>query len=231
MRLAALHKTTLIDFPGHVSAMVFTQGCNFTCPYCHNPQTQVTSQDETLHTKDVLEFLASRRACTQGLVISGGEPCLHKELPDFCRQVKALGFAIKLDTNGSRPAMLQQLLEEQLVDYVAMDIKASPWDYPKDIAPSPLGLNLLQSLALLEESQINHEYRITCVSPFISKDNILSILENLKKHVPVFLQQAKTETVLCPDFFVQQGHALGQEDINHIHQMARKAKYNCLLRN
>ncbi len=229
MHIAALQKTTLIDFPGHVSAMVFTQGCNFTCPYCHNPNTQGQGEHR-LSTGEVLDVLAQRRQHIQGVVISGGEPCLHKGLPEFCRSLKALGFAVKLDTNGSQPGMLGRLLREQLLDYVAMDLKSSPWLYPPAIAPQKHGLRLLQSMALIEESGLAHEYRITCVSPFIQKENFLDILENCNKTSPIFLQKARTDSVLDPLFFGEQGEALSHNAVLELNALAVGAGYRCQVR-
>jgi pyruvate formate lyase activating enzyme len=125
MRIGGLEKFTLADYDDHLSATVFTQGCNFRCPYCHNPELVDAHRFEPpIPEEDVLDFLARRRGQLDGVCISGGEPTLHADLPAFCRRVKALGYDVKLDTNGTNPDMLALLLRERLVDYVAMDYKA-----------------------------------------------------------------------------------------------------------
>lgn len=130
MALAGLHKLTAIDYPGLVAATVFTQGCNFRCPYCHNRQLIKRQSGETLLAEeDALAFLKKRASLLDGLVVSGGEPTLQPGLADFCRKVKKLGYRIKLDTNGSRPQVLAALMDEELVDYVAMDCKSAPGAY------------------------------------------------------------------------------------------------------
>ena len=230
MKIGALQKTTLLDFPGRVSAIVFTQGCNFLCPYCHNPGL-VMHGDDPLSMADVLGFLAQRKRLLEGVVITGGEPTLQEELPAFCSLVKTLGYAIKLDTNGSRPDMLRRLLAMNLLDYVAMDIKADPRAYPKSIAPGRLGDALLQSLSLLREHEVAHEFRIPCVAPFISPASLPGIAEVLGKDgAPVFLQEVRTENVLEPDFFTGKGRALERGEIEELKDWMDSRGYSCTIR-
>lgn len=213
MRIGGLQKTTLLDFPGKVSAVVFTQGCNFLCPYCHNADLVLHGQEPLAFT-EVIAFLAQRKKVLEGVVISGGEPTLQDDLSIFCATVKGLGYAVKLDTNGSRPEVLRQLLQANLVDYVAVDIKADPARYPKEIAPGGIGDTLLQTIALLREGAVPHEFRIPCVAPFINHASVTGILEALSgSSAPVFLQEVRLDHVLLPDFFIKNGRSLHQEEI------------------
>jgi pyruvate formate lyase activating enzyme len=170
MLLLGLQKTTLIDFPGRVAATVFTGGCNFRCPFCHNPELVLPEAVRAAQPIQQLEFfrwLAERKKELDGVCVTGGEPTLHAELPDFLRKIRRLGFATKLDSNGSRPEVLRALLEEGLLDAVAMDIKNSPARYA-ETAGNPPGFSLEkieESIALLrgaaEEGKIEVDFRTT----------------------------------------------------------------------
>ena len=173
MQIAALHKTTLLDFPGKVSALVFVQGCNFRCPYCHNPEL-LPERPGTLTSEAVEDFLAQRKKLLEGLVVSGGEPTLQDDLPDFCARIKHLGYAVKLDTNGSQPEILRELLEHGLLDYVALDIKADPHAYPP-VMPAGSG-EMPRSIRLLESFGVEHEFRVPCALPFITPAVFSAIL-------------------------------------------------------
>ena len=228
MRIGGLQKTTLLDFPGKVSAVVFTQGCNFLCPYCHNPDL-VLSREESLALTEVIAFLGQRRKVLDGVVISGGEPTLHYGLFTFCATLKSLGYAVKLDTNGSRPEMLQQLLQANLLDYVAMDIKANPAQYPTAICLQDLGKNIPRSMALLEESRVMHEFRVPCATPFIDEDSFAAIIDHIK-HAPLFLQAVRLENVLQADFFPSQGRALDKDAMETLRGTARQKGLKCQIR-
>ena len=129
MLIQGLQKLTLLDFPGHISCTVFTGGCNMRCPYCHNGSLALGQGDVSISPEELLAFLDSRAGRLEGICISGGEPTLHPDLPELIRRIKARGFKVKLDTNGSNPEMLLALIDEGLLDYVAMDIKNSPAKY------------------------------------------------------------------------------------------------------
>lgn len=168
MLIGGLQKSSLIDYPGKIAAVIFTQGCNFRCPYCHNPEL-VNGERGTIngkcHEMAVLEFLKKRIGKLDGVVITGGEPTLHNNLPEFIKQIKNLGFAIKLDTNGTNPEMLKQLIDEKLIDYVAMDIKA-PLDKYSEIVCTKVDTDkILKSIGILKNSNIK-DY---CTSPFFAK--------------------------------------------------------------
>jgi len=228
MKIGGLQKTTMLDFPGKPSAVVFTQGCNFLCPYCHNPDL-VLCRQAPLALADVVAFLTQRRKVLEGVVISGGEPTIHDGLFSFCATLKSLGYAVKLDTNGSRPEVLRQLLQANLLDYAAMDVKTAPDKYPAEICPKDIGNSVSRSIALLEESQIAREFRIPCAAPFIDKVSFSAILEHIH-HSPIFLQAIRLVGVLREDFFSQQGHALDNETIESLCETARQKGLRCQIR-
>lgn len=174
MLFGGLQKTTLSDFPGHIAALVFTQGCTFRCPYCHNPEL-VKKGESSFTTEEVLSFLQKRQGKLTGLVVSGGEPTLHCELPQFLRSVKELGYDIKLDTNGSRPGVIKELLADKLIDYVAMDVKAPLGKYEQLAGRQVDTSSIAKTIALLVQSQVAHEFRTTVVSPFLTEDDLVEI--------------------------------------------------------
>ncbi|MDR2800548.1 MAG: anaerobic ribonucleoside-triphosphate reductase activating protein [Desulfovibrio sp.] len=188
--LAGMHKLTALDYPGLVSAIVFTRGCNFDCPYCHN--LRLKGKVPPLDPRTVLLFLKKRAGLLDGLVVSGGEPTLQEGLASFCAEVKSLGYRVKLDTNGSRPEVLGRLLRESLVDYVAMDCKTAPGDYASAFCPEPdIEEKIRASAGLLRESKVAHEFRTTCVSPFVGSGQLRAMAEMTGRDSPWFVQEAR----------------------------------------
>lgn len=199
MVIGGLQKFSLSDFPGVIAAIVFTRGCGFRCPYCHNPElVDPVRYAAALPEDRVQAFLHSRRGRLQGVVVSGGEPTLHADLPEFLRRVKDMGFRVKLDTNGTNPLMLNRLVGEQLVDFIAMDIKAPLRLYSK-IARAPVVVaELLLSIELIRLSGIAHEFRTTWLDALLSSDDILEIAEMLKGCKKYVLQPFQGGKVLEP---------------------------------
>ena len=228
MRIGFLQKTTLLDYPGKVSAVVFTQGCNFLCPYCHNPDLVVYGR-EPLPLAGVIAFLTQRRKVLEGVVVSGGEPTLHDGLFGVCATLKGLGYAVKLDTNGSSPEVLRRLLAAGLLDYVAMDVKAHPAQYPEVLCPQGVGDNILRSMALLGASGVMHEFRIPCVAPFIDTDSFTAIMEHAGR-APLFLQAVRLGRVLQPEFFAEKGRALGNDALAALCALAAQHNVDCRIR-
>ena len=164
MKLHGLQKMTLLDFPGRVACTVFLGGCDFRCPFCHNFQLADGSAKPTLDDGELLRFLEKRRGLLDGVAVTGGEPCLHAELPELLRRIRALGFAVKLDTNGAHPERLRVILEEGLADYVAMDIKNSPEKYAQTAGLGTLDLApIRESVRMLMEDGVDYEFRTTVV--------------------------------------------------------------------
>ncbi len=163
MIIAGLQKMTLLDYPGKVACTVFLPGCNFRCPFCHNSGLLEGSQD-SIPEEELLAFLKKRQGLLDGVCVTGGEPTLQKDLPRLLEAIRALGYAVKLDTNGSRPEVLEELLKRDLVQYVAMDVKNGPGQYPKTVGLEAIDLAPLeQSLRLLLEGGCAYELRTTCV--------------------------------------------------------------------
>ncbi len=190
MKLYGLQKLSMVDYPGKLAATVFAGGCNLRCPFCHNALL-VTRLGESvrLETEEVLNFLRRRRGLLDGVVLSGGEPLLQQDAPDFLRQVKALGFAVKLDTNGCHPQALARILEAGLVDYVAMDIKNAPEKYARTVGlPSFDLMPVRESIALLKAGGVEYEYRTTVVRELHSIDDIQAIGSWLNGSPRYFLQ-------------------------------------------
>jgi len=164
MKIHGLQKMTLLDFPGKVACTVFLAGCDFRCPFCHNFGLVDGSEKPVMDDAELLAFLEGRRGRLDGVAFTGGEPCLHPELPELLRRVRALGFATKVDTNGYHPAMLRTILEEGLADYVAMDVKNSPAKYALTVGLPELDLGpIRESIALLMSGKTDYEFRTTVV--------------------------------------------------------------------
>lgn len=167
LRIGGLQKTSFIDYPGKISAIVFTQGCNFRCPYCHNPEL-VMCKNKLIQSEDVLSFLETRKHKLQGVVITGGEPTIHQDLPEFISSVKSMGFLVKLDTNGTNPGMLRRLLDEKLLDFIAMDFKSHPRDYHR-VAGRFVDIQaVVSSIRMIQLSGIEHEFRTTVHKDLLS---------------------------------------------------------------
>lgn len=165
MKIHGFQKTTLLDYPEHVAATIFLGGCNFRCPFCHNGQLVLDPASQPVIPEDeVLAYLEKRHGILEGVCITGGEPTLQEELADFIQRIKGLGYMVKLDTNGYRPEVLKALLQKGLLDYVAMDIKASPEHYSVAAGLETLDMTRIrESIRLLEQSGIPHEFRTTVV--------------------------------------------------------------------
>jgi pyruvate formate lyase activating enzyme len=197
MVIGGLQKVSLIDFPGKVAAALFTQGCNFRCPYCHNPElVDPTRYVSPLTEESFFSFLKMRAGKLQGVVITGGEPTVHDDLATFIRRVRALGYAIKLDTNGSNPALLEELLAERLVDYVALDVKAPLRRYA-EVTRAPTGADRVRlSLSLLIRSGVPHEIRTTYVEPLLSPADLAQIAEEVRGCGLLVLQAFRPGAIL-----------------------------------
>ncbi|MBP5618823.1 MAG: anaerobic ribonucleoside-triphosphate reductase activating protein [Clostridia bacterium] len=169
MRFYGLQKMTLLDFPGKVACTLFTGGCNFRCPFCHNASlvTEWDAAGDSLSEEEVLAFLDGRRGLLDGVAVTGGEPLLNPDLPAFLKKVRALGFAVKLDTNGSFPDRLEEILHGGLADYVAVDLKNCPEKFAATVGlPSFDRAAFERSMTLLRESGVEYEYRTTVVKEY-----------------------------------------------------------------
>jgi len=182
-----------MDYPGKIATVLFTQGCNYACPYCHNPEL-IDFKEGTLPEKEVFSFLLKNRSLLDGVVITGGEPTMQPGLIPFIRRVKDMGLLVKLDTNGSKPLVLKKIIEEGLVDYIAMDVKAPlmPQHYSRCAGipvPSVQISRLEESIRLIIHSGIRHEFRTTLARELLTFDHVLLMQEHLKGCDSYFLQQ------------------------------------------
>jgi pyruvate formate lyase activating enzyme len=184
MRIGGFVKQSLIDYPGKIAAVIFTQGCNFRCGYCHNPQLvlpELFLNKPEYIPLNIISYLNERKNWLDGVVVTGGEPTIHKDLPVFLKEIKALGYSVKLDTNGSNPNMLEQIVKDKLADYIAMDIKIPLEDgmYAKIIGISDVNKiteNILASVLVLKNAQIDGEFRTTSI-PGIHNEGMIELIK------------------------------------------------------
>lgn len=234
MLILGLSKTTLLDYPGRVAATLFTGGCNFRCPYCHNGDIVLKRQTAIPYNEtELFTFLTKRKHILTGVCITGGEPTLHPDLPDFLRRIKRLGYKIKLDTNGSNPEMLAELIETGLIDYCAMDLKNSPSKYgltigldehtasEYDLSPIRASVNILTT-----QQTIPYEFRTTIVRELHEKNDILDIAQWIAGANAYFLQSyTDSDGVLCRGF-----HAHSDETLESYAALCRRYVPNTTLR-
>lgn len=202
MLISGLQKLTLLDYPGRMACTVFTGGCNFRCPFCHNASLVLPERlSAELTQEEVLLFLRKRTGILDGVAVTGGEPLLHRDIGDFLREIKELGFSVKLDTNGSFPNLLQKLIEEKLVDYVAMDIKNSPLLYAETVGVPGFDLSPVnESRKYLLSGPVDYEFRTTVVKGLHTKESLLDTAEWLCGAKKYYLQQFRDSgDLILPD--------------------------------
>jgi pyruvate formate lyase activating enzyme len=200
MLIGGLQKTTLLDFPGKVAAIVFTKGCNYRCGYCHNPELISFEQKAFMPESEIFEFLKKRRSMLDGLAITGGEPLLQPDLKDFIKRVRELGLAVKLDTNGSSPIKLKKLIDEGLLEYVAMDYKYPAEKYEQIIGVKIDGNIIRQTRDIIMNSGVDYEFRVTIVEDLFSDDILKELSDELKGAKKVALQKFRPDVVYNKDF-------------------------------
>lgn len=192
MKICGLQKTTLLDFPGHVAATVFTGGCNFRCPFCHNSDLLTGDAPAAFTEDEIIRFLRRRVGILEGVAITGGEPTLQPGLRDFILRVREFGFRIKLDTNGYRPDVLKALVEEGLIDYVAMDIKTCKERYSEVAGIPSVNIALIEeSVDFLKSGSVPYEFRTTVVKELHSAEDFQKIGPWLSGATEYFLQDYK----------------------------------------
>jgi pyruvate formate lyase activating enzyme len=197
MKIGGLQKFTLSDYPGKTAAIIFTQGCNFRCPFCHNASLlEMGAETAVIAEEDIFSFLRSRVGKLDGVVISGGEPTLQPDLPGFCRAVKQMGFAVKLDSNGSKPWVLEKLLTDKLVDFIAMDIKAGFENYQLLSGVEVSVESIAKSINILSEASVPVLFRTTMVDGLHHRGERETISAMLPAHVPHVFQKFKSPRLL-----------------------------------
>ena len=194
MKISGIQKLTLLDYPGTVACTLFTAGCNFRCPFCHNAMLVLPEQieDASLNEDEILGFLKKRQGVLDGVAITGGEPLLHRELPELLGKIKALGYKIKLDTNGSNPELLHSIIENRLVDRVAMDIKNAPEAYGETVGVTEVDIApIAKSKDMLLFGDIDYEFRTTVVKGIHTRQSLIGAAKWIAGAKEYYLQQFK----------------------------------------
>jgi pyruvate formate lyase activating enzyme len=229
MIAGGFQKNSLIDFPKKIASVIFTKGCNFKCPYCHNPELISFEKDETvIKNEEIFSFLEKRRGFIDAVVITGGEPLLQKDITEFIRHIKELGYPVKIDTNGSRPEVLEYLISKNLVDLVAMDIKTVFENYSMISNEKDIKSKLENSVNTLMNSGIDHYFRTTCAPFFVSPQNADQVFSQIKGAKTLYLQKFKRKKVLDSAFFNDKKD-LTDKDMEEIKTKAGKYVKNCIV--
>ena len=195
MKIGGLQKTSLLDFPDTISAIIWTIGCNFRCPFCYNKDL-VLGKVGNIPDEEVFAFLKKRKGMLEGLVISGGEPLIQNDIVDFAEKVKKLSYLIKIDTNGMYPEKLKELIDKKLVDYIAMDIKAPKEKYDKLSSVKTDIKKIEKSIEIIKNSSVDYEFKTTFVPELLTKEDIINIAKWLKGSKRFYLQQFKNDVDL-----------------------------------
>lgn len=195
MKIGGLQKTSLLDYPDTISAIVWTVGCNFRCPFCYNKDI-VLGNVELISEDEVLTFLKKRFDMLEGLVITGGEPLMQDDIVEFIEKIKKIGYLIKIDTNGMYPEKLKELIDKKLVDYIAMDVKAPKKKYENLTGIKTDIKKIEKSIEIIKNSDVDYEFRTTFTPDFLTSEDILDIAKWLKGAKKFYLQQFKTDIPL-----------------------------------
>lgn len=203
MRIGGFKRFSVADYPGKHCAIVFTQGCNFRCSYCHNPElVDERSHEGLIPEEEVLSFLMTRKNKLDGVVVTGGEPTLQPDLSDFCSKIKKMGFLVKVDTNGSRPDVIEKLVESDLVDYIAMDAKGPLRRYREITRSSVDTASIRETMGLIMNSGKAYEFRTTVVSSQLTEKDLIAIGKTIKGASSYVLQPFVASKTLDPSFRV-----------------------------
>lgn len=226
MKFSGFEKTDLVNFPSCIAATVFVRGCNFRCPYCHNV-TLVNPReftDEEYPEELIFDYLNQRKNFLDGIVVTGGEPTLYKEIPQFIKKVKEMGFKVKLDTNGTNPEMVRQLINDNLLDYVAMDIKAPLDKYEPFTGGSFVDMKALigETMEILRNSNVSYEFRTTCPKDLLTIEDFDEIAKSLKDNETWFLQEFNPKVTLDESF--GQANSYSAEELEAIAAKYKMAK-------
>jgi pyruvate formate lyase activating enzyme len=208
MKIGGLQKVSLIDYPGLICGIVFLQGCNFKCSYCHNPELVDTKLFQPcIKENEVLDFLNTRKGKLDAVTITGGEPTIQDDLVPFIKQIKKMKFAIKLDTNGSQPQVVKTLLDEKLLDFIAMDIKA-PLEKYKSVVKVPVNSDLIkESIKLILKAKITYEFRTTIVQSQLEENDILQIAKLISDADHYVLQNFVSTKTLDKKFLKEKSYS------------------------
>jgi len=228
MKIGALDKFSLIDYSGNTTAIIFTQGCNFRCPFCHNPELVLPEQfEEPIPFEDILAFLKKRKGLLDAVEFTGGEPTLQPDLIEKMQIIKGLGYKIKLDTNGTNPEVVRSAIAKNLVDYIAMDVKSSLEKYD-EIAGVPVNKEKIkESLDLIKSSAPDYEFRTTLIRGFHDKTEMEKIGEIIRGAKRYYIQNAHFDKTVKPGF---KRHPLTKETLIEFCEIVKTFDVNCEIR-
>jgi len=227
MRIGGLQGCSLIDYPGKISAIVFTIGCNFHCPYCHNPELVDETADEQPE-EDFFAFLESRVGKLDGVTITGGEPTIHDDLIPFIKKIKKMGFLVKLDSNGTHPEVLKEVIDQKLVDYLAMDIKGPLHKYAGAVARPVDTDKIKTSIKLLMESGVPYEFRTTVVKSMLTPDDFHEIGKLINGADAYYLQRFVPTKLLNPGFMDEETYS--DDEFEELRVIMEKYVQQCNIR-
>lgn len=228
MRIGGLQKISLIDYPGRISAIVFTQGCNFRCSYCHNPELVDPAQyGPILSEEEVISFLEKRRGKLDAVTVTGGEPTLQPDLDRFLQEIKGMAYLTKIDTNGSNPDVLERLIRGRLVDYLAMDVKGPLKKYERIANVKVKTAKIRRSIELIASSGIEHEFRTTVVRSQLDKEDLIATAKLLKRGLYV-LQPYVPVKCLDNEFLTESSYSA--EEFSEIQRNIKKKQVDVVIR-
>ncbi|MFP4045519.1 MAG: anaerobic ribonucleoside-triphosphate reductase activating protein [Candidatus Aenigmatarchaeota archaeon] len=226
MKIGGLERFSLLDYPDHISAVIFTLGCNFRCPFCHNREL-VESSVEAFDQDKVLDFLKKRSGQLEAVVITGGEPTLQEDLDGFIERTKEMDYLVKLDTNGTRPEVIEDLIDRELVDYVAMDVKTSPSKYNR-AAGKEVDLEAIRKSIEQVKRLENYEFRLTAVPDLVDSKDIEEVGKLLKGCKNFFIQQFRPKNTLEPSFSEKESYQ--EKKLHSFRERMEKYVENCDVR-
>lgn len=228
MLIGGIQKFSLIDYPGKISAIIFTQGCNFRCPYCHNPElVEPALFQRAMSSKKIFSFLEKRKGEIDAVVVTGGEPTLQKDLLNFIRKIKNMGYLVKLDTNGSNPNIIENMIDKKLVDYIAMDIKAPLQKYEEIVRAEIDTKKIEKSINLIMESGIDYEFRTTLIKPLLSTEDVLNIGKTIQGAKRYILQKFIPSKTLDREFLAS---TFSTDDFKFLHKKLGSYIVECIIR-
>ncbi|MFN2340400.1 MAG: anaerobic ribonucleoside-triphosphate reductase activating protein [Halanaerobium sp.] len=232
MKIGGLQKTSAIDYPGQLTAILFTQGCNLKCPYCHNPELiSIKSDSPEFDKEKFFSFLEKRKNILDAVTITGGEPTLQKDLIPFIKKIKEMNYLIKLDSNGLKPKILNKLINHNLLDYLAVDIKLPAESYSKLDAQMDLAKiknNLQATIEIIEKAELDYEFRTTVVTGFHSKSSFERTVKQIKGSQNYYIQNFRPHKTLNKSF--EKKRRFTEKELNEFKEIAKKYVKNVYIR-